>query len=65
MIQVGDMVLIDRGIGIVTAYSTDLVIAKCHDGLTHKALPKDCELILSGDEVIKQYEEAVINYDKH
>lgn len=62
--QIGDLVRIDNLIGIVTLWSDDTVIAKCHDGIAHTSTPDRCELIAEASSIITQYEEAIIRYGK-
>ena len=68
--QVGDMVICGNLIGIITVWSDDVVILKCHDGISHNTTKSKCSLLTSVTDIAAQYEEAIRKYgtesaDKH
>ena len=57
--QAGDMVRSGNLIGIITLYTDTILILKCHDGKAHNVLAESCELVVPGNEIAAQYEEAI------
>lgn len=62
--QIGDTVLSGNLIGIVSAVDSDIVVLKCHDGLSHPVHVNTIKVLVPARDTLLQYEEAIQSYGK-